>query len=209
MVTQQVRHFPANRTLARLVRDGDLGALTAVTMQQLKHRPTPYPPSPHQQIWQMSVHDLDTLRAVIGAEAEWIVAHDWRPPWTAYPTPPAVSAIIGFGGGVVATYVGSSDAAVTSYELRLELERGALVQRGFYGGSLTLERQGHPPEAIAHDEPEDGVDPTARMIDLFVRWIEGGPEPDVSGRANLATMRLVDACVRAAETGRRVTLREA
>lgn len=204
MVTQQVRYFPSNYTLRRLFRVKTFGEIGYVQLIFHKFRPTPYRTSPHQQLWQMSVHELDTLRAIVPAEARTAYALECRPPWTAYETAPAVSAIIGFEGGITATYLGSSDSKANHYELRVECADGAVLQRGYQGG-LVL-RRGDKEEPIAIEGHTSGLDPDRLMPHLFYRYVTGGDEPDISGRNNLGTMRLVDACVRSAESGQMANL---
>lgn len=211
MVTQQARYFPAHYTLQRFLREKTYGEIGCAQLVFHKFRPTPYRPSPHQQLWQMSVHELDTLRAIIPAAPRTVYALECRPPWTAYETAPAASAIIGFEGGITGTYLGSSDSKTTSYELRVECAEGALIQRGcrdglVYRGALVLarEKQEEPIALAQHPsglDPEDGL-----MPHLFYQYVTEGTEPDISGRNNLGTMRLVDACVRSAETGQVVSL---
>lgn len=206
LVTQQVRYFATNRTLRRLIAEETFGPAGFLSLAQHKYRPTPYPPTPHQQLWQMSVHDFDTLRAVTSSEPQYVYAAETQPPWTRYATAPTVSAVIEFESGVLATYVGSSDSLLTSTELRVDCAEATLIQRGFYDGTLVAQRQGRPERAIDLDPSPSGLDPNPEMFELFYRAVRTGQESDISGGHNLGSMRFVDACVRSAETGARVSV---
>lgn len=199
MVTQNARYLPALHTMARLVRERAYGEPGYFNLIFHKARPQPYNDSPHQQLWQMSIHDLDVIRSIIPGEPRRVWCRETSPPWTKYPTPPCVSALIEFDTGVSGVYLGSSDSKTRHFEMRVECAGGALVNRE-WGGALALCR-GKEEIALPTD-----VHPSDRTFDsmmphLFYEYVVNGVEPPISGRHNLGTMRLANACRVSAETG--------
>lgn len=204
MVTQNMRHQPPIRTLARLIREHAYGRPGYFDHVFHKVRPTPYNLSPHQQLWQMSVHDLDTIRSLFAEPVRRVTCREVNPPWTRYQTPPCVEALLEFGGGVTGVYLGSSDSKHRRYTLRVECERAALYVPS-YPGRLFV-GVGAEERELPSDPTPEGRDFDRMMPYLFYEYVVNNAEPDISGRNNLATMRLCDACIRSSESGKPVDL---
>ena len=113
------------------------------------------------------------------------------------------AAVIEFAGGVSGVYLGSSDSKANAFELRVECADAALIQRG-YNKDLFVSQGRQPEERKLDLDPLPlgmAADHDRLMAHLFYEYVINNAEPDISGRNNLGTMRLVDACIRSAETG--------
>ena len=212
LVTQTARYSAMTRTLQRLVREEVYGPLGFLTMVYHKARGAPYPTSEHMHLWQQGVHELDTLRCIVGRPVQSVFGRSVRPPWSAWPSPALAEALITFGpgrdgageaGAVYATYVGTSDARAAGYTFRLECAEAALVA-GRSGGDIQVLR-GKEVTAVPLD-PLPYASTDEHLARLFHRAITTGEEPETSGRRNLETVRLLDAIIRSGETGQAVHL---
>ena len=76
--------MPAQRTMRRVLAENILGELGYATLIQHKVRPKPYNPSPHEQLWQMCVHNFDSVLAILQRKPISICAHSFVPPWSRY-----------------------------------------------------------------------------------------------------------------------------
>lgn len=203
MVTQNMRYIPAFYTMARLVHEQAYGPPGYFSFLFHKHRRRPYNDSPHQQLWQMTVHEMDVVRSVLGAEPRRVHCREMMPPWTAYPTPPSAVIMLEFDG-LCGVSMSSSDSATLACELRVECAEGALINRTYRGPLFhALARE---EKQLELDELPGGFDDEKLMLHLFHQYVVHNIEPDISGRHNLGTMRLMDACIRSSETREAVEL---
>jgi predicted dehydrogenase len=232
MVVQNWRLTKPARTLRRLVAEERYGPAGLFLLSYFKARGSPYPPSPHMHLWQMAVHELDTIVAVIQQPLRRVWGLSNHPVWCDWPTPSTVQAIAEFDGEISGTYVGTSNARADSFLFRVECADAALIAddpldcgrvRLLWGPRDKRE------EAIPLDEPDvRGLEhlPVAMAIGRgepvergawtgfydaqiyrdFAEYIVDGIEPETSGRRNLETMRFVDAVQRSTEEGRPITL---
>ncbi|MBI2941829.1 MAG: Gfo/Idh/MocA family oxidoreductase [Chloroflexi bacterium] len=208
MVTQQIRYLPVERTIRRLLAEEAYGRPGFGHYVNYKVRGLAYPQSDHMQLWQMSIHELDALLAMIDRPVARVQAREFQPSWGNWPSESTIAAILEFAGGPTISYVSSSDSRGWGLEFRLECERGALIQRAKrVGGEGTLALATRDGEQAIHlDSGVDNKRATRAMADLFASYVLDGIEPEVSGARNLVTLRLCDAVIRSAQTGRVVDL---
>ncbi len=205
VVNQQWRYMPGQRTMRRLLADRAYGEPQTGHLVTYKARGGEYPDSEHSQLWQMTVHEIDSAIAMLGQPIAEVAGHSYRPPATTWRRESTAVAELTFANGARVAMVSTSDARVSSHEFRVECERGALVYlntRGF-GGQETL-RAGHGSLAPV---PIDGEIENTRDLDVTVmrswgEWITGGPEPETSGRRNLHVIGALDALLRSTVSGR-------
>ena len=204
MVGNQARLLPAQRTIRRLLAEEILGAPGYATLIQHKVRPTPYNPSPHEQLWQMCVHNFDSALSILQRKPVSICAHSFVPPWSRYKESAAVSAVMEFSGGLILNFLSSSDSKVTFYEMRVECSDGALVQPDYAAGDgITLLRSSGE-EIVPLDEPPNGWNPDVWQFMMFYDYLTKDIEPEISGRRNLETINICDAAQRSSESGEKV-----
>ncbi|MBM3241166.1 Gfo/Idh/MocA family oxidoreductase [Candidatus Poribacteria bacterium] len=204
MVGNQARFTPAQRTMRRLMAEKILGAPGYVTLIQHKVRPTPYNPSPHEQLWQMCVHNFDSVLAILQREPVSIYAHSFVPPWSRYRESATVSAIMAFSGGLILNFLSSSDSKVAFYEMRVECSDGALVQPHYSEGDGIKLLRPNREEIVPLDEPPNGWNPDVWQFMMFYDYLTKDIEPETSGRKNLATIAICDAAQRSAESGEKL-----
>ena len=213
VVTQQIRYFRAELTMRRLMREQAYGPPGFGHMHHYKPRSGHYPLSDHMQLWQMTVHEIDSLLSVLAQhKVTRVFGYSFEPSWGNWPTPSSAVATIEFDGSIPFTLVSTSQARGSAYEFRIECAQATLVQRGplqdipttlhaeYQDGSvvpLPLDAAG------IDDEPGDGINWVARLLYEYV--IEG-VEPEVSGRRNLDVLRVTDAIIRSTETGQAISL---
>ena len=208
VVVQQWRYLPGQRTMRRLLRERRWGEPQVGHLLSYKARGGEYPDSPHSQLWQMTVHEVDSLLAMMGQPVAAVSGHSYRPPATTWQRESSATAELTLHSGCRVVLVSTSDARINSLELRVECERGAVRYRN--------SRSFGADELIEVATPEDGawqpvaIDPApALTLDQqvaagFAGWIAGGPEPETSGRHNLQVLGVLDALLESGRTGRQV-----
>ena len=68
VVTQQWRYLRGQRTMKRLIAERFVGKPQVGHMVSYKSRNGEYPDSSHSQLWQMTVHEIDSLTSIITFE---------------------------------------------------------------------------------------------------------------------------------------------
>lgn len=203
LVAQNFRYMRAFRTVKRLISDGVLGRVGMVACQ--------YYTVPHQMaaslaglqnsvLWGMSVHHLDALRYVLGKEVNGVAAESFTLPWGKLPPGASLQVLLSFEDEIRASYTATYESSGHQF-----FERGQEFYARFVGERATLHvfqrwlilcENGKLPRLVrrgARKLTEERI-----ILDQFERALVSGVEPDSSGRDNLQTMAIVEACTRSA-----------
>lgn len=205
-VVQQWRFRPGQRTMRRILGVNEYGQPQAGHMVSYKARGSEYPDSPHSQLWQMTVHEIDTLISMMNQPIVEVFGHSFCPPKTTWRRESTATAELRFRNGCRMVMLSTSDARFNSLEFRVECERAALLYRNSspLGGkeSLYVAEFGDTKlRPLTIDEgPSDSPPLDRRIATDFAAWVNGGPEPETSGRKNLEVLGVLDALTRSAES---------
>lgn len=201
----QTIHFrPTERAVASTLQDGSLGEPSYATIVHHRHRPEVGAfTMDHPMLWEMSVHHFDSILAMFGRAPLRACARSFNPPWSKYPGLAAVQTLIELEGPVYVSYVGTFTSHNEVWENRVECENGALVW-GPQAPLHVLSPGGRELRQVPL--PAETRTDTQQIVDQFFAYVTEGAEPGISGRRNLATLRLVDASVRSSTENRIVHL---
>jgi len=220
-VVLQHRFRPVAQALAGLIAEGRLGALVSASARLANWRPQSYYDQPGRGtrardgggvLLTQGIHTLDLLISLAGLPEE-VSAFATTTPVHRMETEDLAVGIIRFAGGALGTvhatttaYPGLPDAVEligTKGTARIE---GTALTAAFHDGSEFTKDDGAPGGGA-------GADPMAfphhhhrAVIEDFVQAVETGRDPRISGREALKVHRLIDAMLRAADTGRRETV---
>ena len=84
VVIQQWRFLPGLRTFRRLLGSGGYGQPQVGHKACYKARGGEYPDSPHSQLWQMTVHEIDALISMMDQPVVEVFGHSYLPPETTW-----------------------------------------------------------------------------------------------------------------------------
>lgn len=163
----------------------------------------------HPLIVDMAIHAFDAGRVLVDGRPVSVTATSYNPSWSWYAGDAAATVAITYDSGAVHTYSGSwcSPGDETSWngDWHLSCERGSVRWDGEEPPTA------YPVEAEAvrgrAPGPADRWELDASLWE-FCAALRGGPVPDSEVHANVWTQAIVEAAVRAADTGRRVLLDE-
>lgn len=222
-VNQNARFAPEFFAARRLVGSGLLGEVFDLrwTMRYTADwrpwaRDSWYAKEDRFQVLSWSIHHLDLFRYLLADEAQSVYCTLQRRPGQNMRGDIMAAAILRFRKGAQATMV-DSNAVVPGrphvQELDVDGSQGSIHLRvseprcfAFY---LAQEMPGDGEDAPAHQPVLEGAwypDGFAGSMGDFLEAIACGREPTVSGRSNLGTIALVEACYESARTGRPVDL---
>jgi predicted dehydrogenase len=213
VVGQNYRYMRAFRTARSLVSEGALGRVGLVNCQYYRvphEMAAALAALPHSALWGMGVHHLDALRHVLCKRVTRVAADSFTLPWGTLPPGASLRVMLDFEGGARAVYTATYESSGheffergQEFYLRLVGERATLhvFQRW-----LVLCERGRWPRLIRRGRRETTEEHV--LLTQLRRAVEYGSAPDASGRDNLQTVAVAEACVRSAGEGRWVNPQE-
>lgn len=197
-VCQNKRFGAPYQTLRHLLDSGRFGAPRFGMMTTYGWRPGVHHSGldRHSYLWERGIHDLDTIRFLLGATPERIWAHSFNPPWSPYAGGAAFHGWAEFSGGIsfgmlctFASRAKGSSLRIECDEAAIDLEDGKLIAR-------------LPGAAEPEELPVQEVPPAEqRLLDGFSKAVQEGVEPEFSGARNLLTLGLVEGMGAASDHG--------
>lgn len=203
LVAQNYRYLRSFRTARRLISEGRLGHVGIIMCQY--YRPAHDMAAslarlPHSILWGMGVHHLDGLRYVLGKEVINVSAESFTRPGGKLPAGASLQAILSFEGETRASYTATYESSGHEF-----FERGQEFYARFVGDRATLHvfqrwlflcESGKLPRLVRRGRREQTEEQI--LLQQLERALLDGEAPEISGRDNLKTMAILEACVRSA-----------
>ena len=204
-----LRNAVSHRTLRRLIEDGAIGRPLAARVFHAVYLP------PHLQGWRIerpdagggvvldiTFHDADTLRFVLGDEVDEVTAVTASQGMAVAGLEDAVMGVMRFGGGVLAQFHDgfAYRHAFTGFEVHGTdgslYAKDVMTQRP--AGTITLRREGH--EETIDPGPHENL--YERSVRLFNAAARGEGEPAATGEDGVRSLAIALAVRESARTGR-------
>ncbi|MFN2510930.1 MAG: Gfo/Idh/MocA family protein [Pyrinomonadaceae bacterium] len=213
IVAQNYRYMRAFRTARRLIADGILGRVGIVVCQyyRVPHEMALSLASvQHSVLWGAGVHHLDALRYILKQKVIRVLAESFTVPWGQLPLGASLRVMLSMEQEARVFYSATYESSGHEF-----FERGQEFYLRFVGERATLHvfqrwlilcERNKLPRLIrrgARAVTEEQV-----LLGQFERLLLTGEKADSSGRDNLQTMAVVDACVRSAEEQRWINPQE-
>jgi predicted dehydrogenase len=220
VVGQNYRFFPGPKTVAGLMAEGRLGALSAVHIDfrhsiGLTHSAdAKHARLEHPLLLDMAIHHFDLLRMLLDTEPKEIACATYNPPWTAYQDPPAALATIAFPNDVLVSYRGSwishNQRTPWAGEWQMEFQYGTVLWTSRMSAtdtsadSVVVRRHDEPAQTVPL-VPVPHTDRSGAMA-AFLDSVRRGQEAECSGRNNVGTIAFMNGMIESSQTGRPVRL---
>jgi predicted dehydrogenase len=203
MIAQNYRYLRAFRAARRLISEGRLGRIGMMTLQYFR--------VPHEMraslaaltnsmLLGMGIHHLDLMRYLARDEVNAVMADGFTLPWGKLPPGASFRVMLTFAGGTQALYSATYESSGHEF-----LEGGQEFYARFTGEKATLHvmyrrlilcEQGKWPRLISRGKREFTEERI--LLGQFERSLKGEEEAETSGRDNLQTMAILEACQRSA-----------
>jgi predicted dehydrogenase len=164
----------------------------------------------HSVLWGVSVHHLDALRYVLGTEVTNVVADSFTTQWGRLPPGASLQLMLSLSGGTRVSYSATYESTGhTLFEGGQEFYARVIGERAtlhVFQRWLILWENGKLPRLVRRGprkKTEERI-----LLDQLERAVVHGEAPEVSGRDNLQTVALLEACVRSAVEGRSINPQE-
>ncbi|MFN4128691.1 MAG: Gfo/Idh/MocA family protein [Paracoccaceae bacterium] len=209
------RYMPVTRALKALFSDDRLGPpefgrfLYERWRDGQQARLNKYPLTMDQpMLWEQSIHHFDLMRHVYGREPVAIAARTWNPSWSMYEGDANVAALIAFEGGLEVTYQGTWAANWDhlGFDWRSDCRHGIAVQRDMFGDLVFARRDDKALTPVDLPPFETWIDDAAALWAEFAAHLRGAGALPCPADDHLNSLRMVEACIRAAATGQTITL---
>ena len=202
LVAQNYRYLRSFRTVKRLIDEDVLGRVGMVVC----HYYRPYhnvaewlAKLPNSVLWGMSVHHLDALRYVLGSEVTSVNADAFTQPWGRLPRGASLQLLLAFANETRVSYSATYESTGhTLFEGGQEFYARFIGERGalhVFQRWLIFWENGKLPRLVRRGPRKQTEE--RLLLDELERAIQG-EETDVSGRDNLKTVAILEACVRSA-----------
>lgn len=205
VVAQNYRYLRSFRTARRVLADGALGPIGMVVCQYYRVPQTmagSLARLTNSALWGAGIHHLDALRYVLSQRVTGVLAESFTLPWGTLPNGGSMQVMLSLGDQTRALYSATYES--TGHEF---FERGQEFYLRFVGERATLHvwqrwlmlcEKGKLPRLIRRG-PRKFTEERI-LLNQLERALVTGEEPDSSGRDNLQTMAVVEACLRSAAT---------
>lgn len=203
IVAQNYRYMRAFRAARQLISAGALGPVGMVICQyyRIPHQmAASLERMEHSILWGVGVHHLDMIRYVLDRRITRVLADSFKLSWGDLPNGSSMRLLLALEDGARVFY--SSTYESSGHEF---FERGQEFYARFVGQRATLHifhrwlvlcETGKLPRFIRRGPRR--VTEEQVLLDQLERALLTGEEPDSSGRDNLQTMAVVEACIRSA-----------
>jgi predicted dehydrogenase len=151
-------------------------------------------------LWGIAIHHLDALRYILSKDATGVLAESFTLPGGQLPRGGSMQMMLTFEGDVRALYSATYESSGHEF-----FERGQEFYIRFVGERATLHvfqrwlilcEKGKLPRLVRRGKRK--VTEERLLLDQLERAVVTGEDPDSSGRDNLQTMAIVEACLRSA-----------
>jgi predicted dehydrogenase len=217
MVAENYRFFAAERTLRRLIDDGQAGLVTSVTC--IDHRDQPSSTQgpwvkgiDHPFLGEISVHHFDSFRYLLNREPVSVMARSYNPPGSTYDREGAADALIELEHGLPIVYAGTFHAHRFEFSLWVQGDKGDLWtdrKRVWWrprGRRFFLPVRLTPvPKGDELPYPKGG---TVSLLNQFRDAVLRGTPPETAAQDNLRTLAMVEASILSHREGRKVRIDE-
>jgi predicted dehydrogenase len=212
LVAQNYRFLRSFRTVKRLIDEGTLGRVGMIVC----HYYRPYHEIadwlarlPNSVLWGMSVHHLDALRYVLGSNVTSVSADVFTQPWGRLPRGASFQLTLSFANETRLSYSATYESTGhTLFEGGQEFYARFIGERGtlhVFQRWLIFWENGKLPRLVRRGPRKKTEE--RLLLDQFERALHG-EETEFSGRDNLQTMAILEACIRSAAEERSVNPQE-
>jgi predicted dehydrogenase len=215
-VGQVCRFHPVHRKVRDLVRSGDFGEPTVMTVHRLGSGfkgiwRVPWRTSRAQSggtLMEVNAHEIDFLRFVAGCDATSVFAVGGNYVNREIDFPDAALVTISFENGAVGSLHSSDVSLIGGYGGRIDCEKGSLVFPRFWGdgAELTYQIGDEEPVSIPAKDLAGEMSPVAQEIDAFARAVMAGETPPVTGEDGRAVVAIAEGAYDSVVSGKPVTL---
>jgi predicted dehydrogenase len=201
MVAQNYRHLRVYRTVRNVIREGRLGRVGMVVCHyyRVPHQMSEAQLNATQSVlWGMGVHHFDVLRYVLDSAVNNVMADDFTLAWTKLPKGASLRTMLTFDNGTRAYYTATYESSGHEF-----FERGQEFYGRFVGELATLHifqrwlilcEKGKLPRLIRRGARTQSEEQT--LLGEFEKAVLKNEQGNSSGRDNLQTMAILEACLR-------------
>jgi predicted dehydrogenase len=213
LVAQNYRYLRSFRAVRRLINEGVLGRVGIVACHYYRPFHTmarSLAKLPHSVLWGVSVHHLDALRYVLAADVTGVVADSFTLPWGQLPQGASLHLMLSMANQTRVSYSATYESTGhTLFEGGQEFYARFIGERAtvhVFQRWLILWENGRLPHLVRRGprkKTEERI-----LLDQLESAMVHGEAPEVSGRDNLQTVAVLEACVRSATEARPINPQE-
>lgn len=212
-VAMNFRYAATTIAARSILERGDLGAPGLANLTYWRNRNgrasglNKYPLTMRQpMLWEQTVHHLDLIRHIYGAEIASVSATTSNPRWSDYADDTTVCATLTLDGEMTVQYTGtwSARTARDSFLWRTDCERGALVQTALFDGLHIVHGGTEAMEYVPLPAQEPFMDDVRLLLRAVVHDLHSGDTRAPTVGDHLRTLAVAAAIEASAAEGMRI-----
>jgi len=207
VVAQNYRYTASTQTLHDALTSGEYGNAAVIDLAMHKYRPAPRQQDyPYAMFWDQGCHHVDDLQWCVGPIAA-VRATTFGAPWSRYRDDAAIQALFTFESGATCSYLLSNVSRANDLRFLVHTDRGVLRWEADHWEFAAAAAPDDAPfgwnDAPVAVEPPAGIPPSGEhgVRATFRRAVTERVPTEISGRANLETLRVCEMVQRAGERG--------
>ncbi len=162
----------------------------------------------HPMLWEQSIHHFDLIRFIYNANVRKVFATTSNPPWSMYKHDTNVNAILELQNGIVVNYIGNwqSNCKSLNFEWRTDCTKGIIIQKKQFDDLNYRTINQSKLKKIKLKKFKMWLDDADNLLFAFNNAINNKKNLLKLNKDHLNSLSIVDACIKSAKTGKKISI---
>ena len=162
----------------------------------------------HPMLWEQSIHHFDLIRFIYNANVRKVFATTSNPPWSMYKHDTNVNAILELQNGIVVNYIGNwqSNCKSLNFEWRTDCAKGIIIQKKQFDDLNYRTINQSKLKKIKLKKFKMWLDDADNLLFAFNNAINNKKNLLKLNKDHLNSLSIVDACIKSAKTGKKISI---
>ena len=163
----------------------------------------------HPMLWEQSIHHFDLIRYIYKSDVKNVYAQTWNPKWSMYKHHTNIFALFELKNGMKINYIGTWQGSFKklNFEWRTECEDGIIIQREQFSDLYYSKKKSSKLIEVPLKKITMWKYDAELLLRDFINSIKDTKKIKTSGIDHLKSLNIVEACIKSAETGKKIILR--
>ncbi len=164
----------------------------------------------HPMLWEQSIHHFDLIRFIYNSNVKKVYATTSNPPWSMYKHDTNVNAILELQNGIIVNYIGNwqSNCKSLNFEWRTDCSKGVIIQKKQFEDLNYMTTKQQKLKKIKLKKFKMWLDDANALLIDFINSINNKKDILKLNKDHLNSLSIVDACIKSANTGKKISVKK-
>ncbi len=164
----------------------------------------------HPMLWEQSIHHFDLIRFIYNSNVRKVFATTSNPPWSMYKHDTNVNAILELQNGMIINYIGNwqSNCKSLNFEWRTDCSKGIIIQKKQFDDINFRITNQDKLKKIKLKKFTMWIDDANALLFDFIHSINDKKNILKINKDHLNSLSIVDACIKSAKTGKKISIKK-